>query len=249
MLWMSDDKVLLVTGASSDVGCELIRRVGGNYKRVWAHYHSSDVAVEDLRKEMGDIIVPIRADFSDEESIKSLIRIIEDTGDFPDHIVHLSAQKAHCLQFHKHTWGNYQREIDISLRSIIMILQAFISKMSKKKYGKVVFMLTAYLLGIPPKFQSPYITVKYAMLGLMRNLAAEYASKGIMVNAVSPDMMETKFLSEFPDLILEQSAKNNPLGRNIHVDEVVPTIEYLLSPASDIVTGQNIGVTGGGEIA
>ena len=126
-----------------------------------------------------------------------------------------------------------------------MILQKFIPKMSKNKYGKIVFMLSAYLLGVPPKFQSPYITIKYALLGLMRNLAAEYAAKGIMVNAVSPDMMETKFLSELPDLIIEQSAKNNPLGRNIYIDEVVPTIEYLLSSGSDMVTGQNIGVTGG----
>lgn len=66
-----------------------------------------------------------------------------------------------------------------------------------------------------------------------------------MVNAVSPDMMETKFLSELPDLIIEQSAKNNPLGRNIYVQEVIPTMEYLLSEGSNIVTGQNIGVTGG----
>ncbi len=106
-------------------------------------------------------------------------------------------------------------------------------------------MLSAYLLGVPPKFQSPYITVKYALLGLMRNLAAEYAAKGIMVNAVSPDMMETKFLSELPDLIKEQSAKNKPLGRNLFVEEVIPTMEYLLSSGSDVVTGQNIGVTGG----
>ena len=56
---------------------------------------------------------------------------------------------------------------------------------------------------------------------------------------------KTKFLSELPDLIIEQSAKNNPLGRNIYIDEVVPTIEYLLSSGSDMVTGQNIGVTGG----
>lgn len=120
--------------------------------------------------------------------------------------------------------------------------------MVKQKYGKIVLMLSAYLLGVPPKFQGPYITVKYALLGLMRNLAAEYASKRIMVNAVSPDMMETKFLSDLPDLVKEQSAKNNPLGRNIYVNEVVPSIEYLLSDASDVITGQNIGVTGGGEI-
>lgn len=242
---MRDNKVLLVTGASSDVGSELIRRVGKNYGKIWAHYRSSTDIIDGLKAGFGDVISPIQADFSDVESTINLIKVIKESGDIPDHIVHLSAQKAHSLQFHKHSWDNYQKEIDTSLRSITLILQEFIPKMAKNGYGKVVFMLSAYLLGVPPKFQSPYITVKYALLGLMRNLAAEYASKGITVNAVSPDMMETKFLSELPELIKEQSAKNNPLGRNIYVDEVVPTMEYLLSSGSDVVTGQNIGVTGG----
>lgn len=242
---MNKNKVLLVTGASSDVGSELIRRVSGNYSKIWTHYRSSTDIIDRLQSDLGDNITPIQADFSDIESTNNLIQTIIDSGYTPNHIVHLSAQKAHSLQFHKHSWDSYQREIDTSLRSIVMILQAFIPKMAKDNYGKIVFMLSAYLLGVPPKFQSPYITVKYALLGLMRNIAAEYAAKGVTSNAVSPDMMETKFLSGLPDLIKEQSAKDNPLGRNIYVNEVVPTIEYLLSPGSDVVTGQNIGVTGG----
>ncbi len=242
---MSEGRILLVTGASSDVGIQLIKSVGEKYDRIWAHYNSSAEVIERLRKELGEHICPVQADFSSLESTKAFIDEIKTSGDYPNYVVHLSAQKATNLQFHKRTWDSYQREIDTSLRSITMILQAFIPKMSKEKYGKIIFMLTSYVIGVPPKFQSSYVTVKYALLGLMRNLASEYATKGIMVNAVSPDMMETKFLSELPELIMEQSAKNNPLGRNIYVDEVVPTIEFLLSPASDIVTGQNIGVTGG----
>ena len=245
---MHDNKILLVTGASSDVGSELIRRVGINYSKIWAHYRSSIDIIDDLKADLGDKIMPIQADFSDVNSTANLIKAIKESGYMPDHIVHLSASKAHTLQFHKNSWDNYQREIDTSLRSITMILQAFIPNMAKNNYGKIVFMLSAYLLGVPPKFQSPYITVKYALFGLMRNLAAEYATKGIMVNAVSPDMMETKFLSELPELIKQQSAKNSPLGRNIYVNEVVPAIEYLLSPGSDLVTGQNIGVTAGNDI-
>lgn len=244
---MNKGKILLVTGASSDVGAELIRNVGKNYEKVWAHYRSSAAIIEELRKQVGEQVTPVKADFSDLKSTEDFIESIRVSGDIPNHIVHLPAPKVHCLQFHKHTWDSYQLEIDTSLRSITMILQSFIPQMAKKKYGKIVFMLSAYLLGVPPKFQSQYITVKYALFGLMRNLAAEYASKGIMVNGVSPDMMETKFLSELPNLIKEQSAKNNPLGRNIYIQEVIPTIKYLLSSESDAVTGQNIGITWGGR--
>ena len=242
---MSEGKVLLVTGASSDVGTALIRRIGQQYGTVFAHYRSSEGTVADLRTAFGDRIVPVQADFSDPESTEKLIETIRKSGKTPDHIVHLSAGKARNLQFSRTSWEGFRQELDTSLRSIVMILQAFLPGMAGNRYGRVVFMLTSYVLGVPPKFQSMYITSKYALLGLMKSLAAEYAARGITVNAVSPDMMETKFLSDLPDLIKEQSAKNNPLGRNITVDETVPAIEYLLSAGSGAVTGQNIGITGG----
>ena len=242
---MSCDKILLITGASSEVGSELIKSIGFSYKKIWAHYNSSSESIEKLRNVLGEHIVPIQADFTSLESTQTIINTIKNSGDYPDHIVHLAAPKAKNLHFHKHSWDGIQTEIDVCLRSITMLLLEFIPKMAKKKHGKIVFMLTAYLLGLPPKFQTSYITVKHALLGLMRSLASEYAPKGIMINAVSPEMMETKFLSNLPEWILEQNASNSPLGRNIRVDEVVPAIIYLLSAASDSVTGQNIGITGG----
>jgi 3-oxoacyl-[acyl-carrier protein] reductase len=117
--------------------------------------------------------------------------------------------------------------------------------MMKEKYGRVVFMLTSNTVGIPAKYQSSYVTVKYALLGLMKALSAEYADKGITFNGVSPDMMETGFLDNIPDLIIEQNAQNSPLGRNIRIDEVIPVIEYMLSDRGAAMTGQNIAITGG----
>lgn len=58
-------------------------------------------------------------------------------------------------------------------------------------------------------------------------------------------MMETKFLSEIQEIIIKKNAEQNPLGRNIMVDDVIPLFEYLLSDKAQAVTGQNIGVTGG----
>ena len=64
-----------------------------------------------------------------------------------------------------------------------------------------------------------------------------------MVNGVSPDMMETKFLADMPELIIRQYAENSPAGRNLTVEDVIPTFEYLLSDGADMVTGQNIGIS------
>lgn len=134
---MINNKILLVTGASSEVGVNLIRKIGGNYGKIWAHYNSSSNLIENLREQLGEKIIPVQADFSSLDSTLAMIEKIRSTEKFPDHIVHLSAPKARNLQFHKHTWDNYQREIDISLRSITMILQEFIPKMSKQNMGKL----------------------------------------------------------------------------------------------------------------
>ncbi len=241
---MGKKRILMVTGASSCIGTAFIEKVWCKYDTIWAHYNESQDKVCELRETIGDSIMPIQADFLNISSTERFINTIIVSGKIPDHIVHLSAPKAQNLQFHKNSWTSFQQEIDISVRSITMVLQRFIPYMMKKQYGKIVFMLSSNTLGIPPKYQSSYILVKYALLGLMKSISSEYGSRGIWSNAVSPDMIDTSFLSNIPELIKEQKAKNSSLGRILCVDEVVPTLEYLVSKSSDMVTGQNIAITG-----
>ena len=118
--------------------------------------------------------------------------------------------------------------------------------MKKQKRGKIVFMLSHQTVNQPAlKYAAAYACGKFAMLGLMKKLSIEYAASGITVNGVSPSMIETKFIVGIPELLIEKSASESPLKRNLTVGDVIPTFEYLLSPAADCVTGQNIAVTGG----
>lgn len=170
---------------------------------------------------------------------------IEEKGIVPSHIVHISAQRTINQRFHKTEWNEYEKAMETALRSVIMILNCFLPYMKKEKYGKILFMLTSYTLNNPPKHQAAYVVTKYALLGLMKSLSVEYADKGIMVNGVSPDMIETKFLKDIPDLVIRQNAERSPLKRNLTIEDVVPTFDFLLSDAADTITGQNIGITGG----
>ena len=106
-------------------------------------------------------------------------------------------------------------------------------------------MLSSCVNGIPPKFLSNYVVVKYALLGLMKALSTEYDNKNITVNGISPGMMETKFLSDIYDHVIEENAQKSSFGRNLYIDEVIPAFEYLLSDGASKVTGQNIVITGG----
>jgi 3-oxoacyl-[acyl-carrier protein] reductase len=243
---MSDErKILLVLGASSDVGVELIRRVAVNYDVILAHYCYNSDNLEELKNAIGEKMVLLQSDFSNKENVQKFIIEIEEKNFLPTHIVHFTASKCKNFKFPKLKINELENDIQTSLCSLITVLQEFLPKMAKKKKGKIIVMLTAYTKNIPPKYLSQYVTVKYALLGLVNSLAVEYADKGITVNGVSPEMMETKFLSEIPDLIIQQNAAASPLGRNLTVNDVMPTFEFLLSDAANCITGQNIAITGG----
>lgn len=242
-----ENKVLLVTGASSDVGIKLIKKIYKEYATIYLHYgHMNDKLEKTIEMLSCEVDVkPIQADFSNLDDVKSMIADIESYGKYPNSIVHIAAPRIYNKQFHKDEWENYNKGWEISVRSIVLILNSFIKKMSKMNYGRIVFMLTSNTLEKPAKYQASYVTYKYALLGLMKSLSVEYIEKGITVNGVSPNMMETKFLENVPDLIIEQNATSSPIGRNILVDEVIPVIEYMLSDMGESMTGQNIGITGG----
>ena len=82
-------------------------------------------------------------------------------------------------------------------------------------------------------------------MGLMKALAQEYAGKGVTINGISPTMIETKFLNDIPDLLVQQNAMNSPTKENLKVQDVVPTISFLLSNNANSITGQNIAITNG----
>lgn len=240
-------KVILITGASSEVGIALLKTIYEDYERIYLQYKTMNRALKDTVASLSKRVelILLEADFTKAENVENMIEAIRETGILPNHVVHFPAPKAYNKQFHKDRWENYELGWEISVHSIVLLLQAFMKDMIKNRYGRIVFMLTGCTQNLPAKYQAGYVTVKYALLGLMKSLSVEYMDKGITVNGISPDMMETKFLSELPELIIEQNRRNSPLGRNINVEEVVPVIKLLLSDSGEAITGQNVGITGG----
>ena len=241
------NKSILILGASSDVGLELINKTHRNYETIIAHYNNREFELKRLKEQIGDKLNIIKADFSLEHETDAFIKQVEKEVIYPTNIVHLPAANVRNINFHKSDWEHVEFDINISLRSIYKIIQHFIKPMTKAKYGNIIFMLSSNTV-TTPKYMLDYTIVKYALLGFMKALATEYAEKNIRVNAISPSMIETKFLENVPRLIVEQSALNNPLKRNAVVDDIVPVLEFLLSDESNYIIGQNINISGGSII-
>ena len=100
-------------------------------------------------------------------------------------------------------------------------------------------------MNVPPKALTQYTTVKYALLGLVKSLASEYSNKNIQINSISPSMIETKFLNNINEKLVELGAYNHPLKRNAIVEDITPIIKMLISNESDYINGVNVPITGG----
>jgi 3-oxoacyl-[acyl-carrier protein] reductase len=241
------DAVILVTGASSDIGVALLRHLltADTATTVLAHSFRGGAKIEALKAEFGDRIVPLNADFSDAESVLAMADSIAATYGSPTSIVHLPALRLVYERFTKVKWERFQADLTVQVQSAVLLLQRFLPKMSKLPNARVVFVLSSVTLGMPPKFLSLYTVVKYAQFGLMRALAAEYAATSVRVNAISPSMVDTQFLGDIAPVAVEMSAKGNPLGRNATPDDLLGALALLLSPASEYINGVDIPITGG----
>ena len=143
--------------------------------------------------------------------------------------VHLPAPKAVPLQFKKLEWDAFRDHLEISFRSAVLILKTILPAMAKNKEGRVLLMSSYYATEEgTANFLAPYISAKSAMLGLMRSLAKEYEGKNLKINAIAPDLSDTKYLEEMPELMKETAARNSSRGRMLSAREVAEAmLPYL----------------------
>ncbi len=237
-------RLILVVGASSDIGGAVIRLADSPTTTFVGQYRRSKDKLEALTEGLAGRLVGIRADLAREDEVARLSDAVGEIG-VPDGIVFLAAPSAVAERFHKKTWNSFQEHIDVQLRGPTQLLRALLPAMAKRKRGRVVFVSSSYTLGVPPMGLSDYVTVKHAVNGLVKALAAEYGAKGLCVNAVSPSMVETAFLARVPRIVVEMSADSNPLKRNATPDDVAPLVHFLLSPQASYLNGVNVPVTAG----
>lgn len=240
--------VYLITGATSDVGQALIERIITPGDTVIAQGKGDLQQLNQLITAHPGQIFPYDVDLTSVEAIEDFLQEISANHPTPTHFVHLPALRVVNTKFKNFDEARFLLDMNVQVMSAVKLCKAILPKMQKAKFGRVLFIQTSYTIGAPPKNTAAYVMAKSAIGGLVKSLAVEYAKFGVTVNCVAPSMMETKFLADTPDLIVEASAADNPMGRNARVEDVVPAMAFLLSEEARFITGVTLPVTGGSAI-
>jgi len=142
----------------------------------------------------------------------------------------------------------YEDQLRVNSSAAFALTRAVAPGMKQKAYGKIVNFCSITLNGRWEGYV-PYVASKGAMYGLTKSLARELGPHGIRVNAVSPGAVVSEAeervfgnrLQQYNDWVLESQS----LKTRIQPGDVAELVLFLVSPASDMISGQNIGIDGG----
>lgn len=238
----------LITGATSDVGALLMRRIlenGAPGDTIVAQGHGDLSFIAPLAMEYKGRIRTFDVNMTDPGAVDVFIDNVEGMVGVPTHFIHLPALRVVNAKFKNFDPERVQLDMQLQVNSAAAICRRFAPAMAKAGFGRILFMLTSYIMGMPPKNTAAYVMAKEALHGLAKSLAADYAGKGVTVNCVAPSMMETKFLADTPHLVVQMAAEQNPMGRNATPEDVVPAMAFLLGEEAAFITGVVLPITGG----
>jgi NAD(P)-dependent dehydrogenase (short-subunit alcohol dehydrogenase family) len=245
-LQVLDDRVVVITGASSGLGVQLahaVAQAGGT--PVLAARRAE--RLEALSHEIPNAD-PVVCDVTDEADRERLVDGVMERHGRLDGLINNAGSGAMATALRTST-ETFVRILNLNLVAPFALSCLAAGRMREGGGGSIVNI--ASVMGLRSVGQFPdaaYVASKAGILGLTRELASQWGRHGIRVNAVAPGFFASEMTAgmgddpeQFPEFLLTRT----PLGRGGREGELNDAVLFLLGPGSSFVTGTALSVDGG----
>ncbi|MGF2949342.1 SDR family NAD(P)-dependent oxidoreductase [Microbacterium alcoholitolerans] len=237
----SQTPVAIVTGGSAGIGWEIGQRLAADGYRVIA----ADRVPGLTAAENPAGIVWRELDVTDHDGVDRVFGEIE--AEFgPLHVLVNNAGIQRHRGLEDLTWDEWAAVVDVNLHGVFTCLQAAGRRMLAHGDGRIVNISSISSRGSAGR--APYATTKAAVIGLTATAGAEWAARGVRVNAVAPGYVDTGVFRqgvEHGTLSLDTILSRIPAKRLADASEIAAAVSFLVSDESRYMNGQTLYVDGG----
>jgi len=240
------NKIVLVTGGTSGIGLEAARLFRDEGATVIVVGQNPD-RLQSAAGQLGDGVTVLRGDVSEPAAIESLIKQVSEQFGRID-VLFANAGMGLASPLEAVTEDQIDRQFDVNFKGVFFAIQKAAPLLAK---GASIIVTTSFLNDVGVPGLSILSATKAAVRSLVRSLGAEFAPRGIRVNAVSPGLTSTPFHSKLglSEKQLSEAASaivhRVPLHRFGEAREIAKAALFLASDDSIFMTGSELAVDGG----
>ena len=244
---MNHDKVVLVTGSSRGIGRAIAIDFAEKGYNVVINYKNSELEAQKLKEQLSKkfnvSILTVKADVSNEDDVKSMIKQIIDRFGKIDVLVN-NAGIAIDKDFNDRTKEDWQRTLNTNLIAPFIVSKYVGNEMLKQEKGRIINISSTN--GINAFFPTSidYDASKAGLINLTHNLAIQFAPY-INVNCVAPGWVNTDMNKELPKELIEEEVNRIYKKRFAEPREIAKLVTFLASDDADFINDEVIKIDGG----
>jgi 3-oxoacyl-[acyl-carrier protein] reductase len=242
-----DNKVALVTGASSGIGARIALQLAGDGACVAVNYYpgtEADAAdVVAAIEGVGGTAAAFPADVTDSAQCEALVSAVVERFGALDVLVNNAGITRDGLIV-RMSDADWAAVISTNLTGVFYCTRAAGKLMMKARTGAIVNVASVVGL-VGNAGQANYAAAKAGVIALTKTTARELASRGVRANAVAPGFIETAMTAKLPENVREAARQTIAMRAFGSPDDVAMAVAFLASDEARYITGQTLAIDGG----